>query len=265
MSQDLTIIENKELVAEQEARVKVLMREAKAYLEPIGISTEFFGQVLLTAMLNSGHLRGANRDSFNAAVLKCAQRGMLPDGESAVLVTFKENVTLIPMVGGMTDMIRRNCPGIGIECRVVRIWDKFRVQHGTSPILDHIPEDMPEGRDIKDLNRIETMKGAYAIITMPPLVRGANPVREQHYMTRAEIERVRSGVYGSRTPKSAWTNHPARMYEKTVLKAAMRRLPSRHQIFAHFDPNDLEDYSKPVRKAEIVPVAAIPPPKVTKI
>ena len=265
MTKELTTTVDQAIIVEAEERVKVLMPKAEAFLEPLGISSKFFAQCSVTALATNGHLRDADQESFAAALLKCAQRGLLPDGESAVLVPYKRNVTLIPMVGGMLDMVRRNIPGCAIESRVVREWDDFDIEHGTQGYIRHKPKPMPHGRDPRCLNQIETMTGAWCIVTMPPLVTGAEPVKEHHHMWRHEIERVRSAVYGSRTPKSVWTQHPARMYEKTVIRACLRRLPSRHQIFAHFDASDLDDYTQKTIKAEVVPVAAIPAPKVHPI
>ena len=198
-------------------------------------------------------------------MLKCAQRGLLPDGESAVLVAFKKNVTLIPMVGGMLDIVRRNIPGIAVESSVVREWDDFAIQLGDGGYIRHGPKPMPHGRDPRDLNKIETITGAYCIVTLPPQVRGAEPVKERHHMWRHEIEQVRSRVYGSRTPSSPWTQHPHRMYEKTVIRAAFRRLPSRNQIFAAVDSADLDDYTKRTVQIESKPVAALLPPHGHKI
>ena len=265
MSQELTTTADGAIVLAAEERIDALMDKAEAYLEPIGISPQFFRQCAITAQINNSHLRNADRESFDAAVLKCAQRGLLPDGESAVLVSFKGNVTLIPMVGGMLDMVRRNIPGCAIESRVVREWDDFEIVEGTHPLLRHVPNPLPHGRDPRCLTDIQTITGAWCIVTMPPLVTGAEPVKEHHHMWRHEIEQVRSRVYSSRTPSSPWTQHPHRMYEKTVIRACLRRLPSRHQIFAHFDATACDDFTRETVKAEVVPVAALMPPKPTKI
>ena len=141
---------------------------------------------------------GADPQSFQAALSKCAQRGLLPDGESAALVPYKDNVTPIPMVPGMLDIVRRNVPGIAIESRVVMRWDEFRIQLGTSPILDHAPTPVPKGLDFKALDDPDSIVGAWCIVTLPPQVRGAEPVKEVHHMYSEVIEKVRSRVYGSR-------------------------------------------------------------------
>lgn len=245
-----------------ERRVGTVMAEARRYLEPIGIDEQFFMQATLTALGNDSHLMNADPDSLKMALLKCAQRGLMPDGESAVLVAYKRNVTLIPMVGGMLDIVRRNVPGIGVDASVVRRWDKFRMVKGTSPVLEHEPRPPPADLSADDLGRSETMTRAYCIVTLPPMVRGAEPVQEVHHMWRYEIERIRSRVRNSRTPGSPWTQHAARMYEKTVLRAAFRRLPSRHQIFAALDPGTLDDYTARTVQAAAAdrPVAALLPP-----
>ena len=230
-------------LAQSEQLIDGIMAEAGKYLEPIGIDAQFFAQAALTARTKDPHLMNADRKSFTLALLKCAQRGLLPDGESAVLVAFKRNVTLIPMVGGMIDIVRRNVPGIAIEANVARVWDEYEVEGGTNPLIVHRIKPMPIGSTIADLNISEKIQAAYCIVTLPPQVPGALPLKESHHMWREEIERIRAGVRGAKNPTSPWVQHPARMYEKTVIRAAFRRLPSRHQIFASADSDALDDYS----------------------
>ena len=265
MTQELATVADAKIVKLAEERVESLMENITAYLEPIGIDSKFFGQCTVTALATNSHLMDADRGSFKSALLKCAQRGLLPDGESAVLVPFKGNVTLIPMIGGLLDMVRRNCPGIAIQSRVVMRWDEFSVVHGTQAELRHVPHPIPANLDLKALDDPANIDGAWCIVTMPPQVRGAEPVMEVHHMFAAEIEKVRSRVYGSRTPKSPWTIYTRRMYEKTAIRACLKRLPSRHQIFAHFDESSLDDFTHRTVEAVEAPVAAIMPPKAIKI
>ena len=265
MTQELATTADEAIIVEAEERVTVLMPKAEAFLAPLGISTQFFRQCAVTALCQNSHLRGSDKASFDSALLKCAQRGLLPDGESAVLVPFKGNVTLIPMIGGMLDMVRRNCPGIAFESHVVMKWDDFRLQLGTSPILDHVPNALPDGLTFKDIERPENIVGAWCIVTMPPQVRGAEPVKEVHHMHCHEIEKVRSRVYGSRTPSSPWMVYTRRMYEKTVIRACLKKLPSRHQIFAQFDDRVLDDFTDRTVQSVDQPVAGLLPPSVPAI
>ena len=261
MSQALVPTAEQAVVLEAEQIVEPIIVEAEDFLAPIGLDSKFFAQCTVTALVQNSHLRHANRDSFKAALLKCAQRGLLPDGESAALVPMKGNVTLVPMVGGMLDIVRRTLPGCSITAKAVMRWDHFTVKHGTDPVLEHIPGQIPEGIGPLDLDKPENVTGAWCVVILPPLVRGAAPVREIHHMRRIEIDLLRQRSPAGFKQGLPWTVHYRRMCEKSVIKACLRRLPSRHQIFAQFDPQSLEDYSLEVVKAESQPVAALMPPK----
>ena len=218
-------------------KTSAIVQQASAYLEPIGIDPQFFSQAAVTALTRNPDLLEADPQSLKLALLKCAQRGLMPDGESAVLVVFNKQVSLIPMYGGMMDIVRRNMPGISAVASVVRTWDDFRVKQGSHPVLEHGPNPLPEGKTIADLNKIEHMVGAYCVVTLP----GGH--REITWMPKHEILRIRSGVKSSSNPKSPWRNHPARMFEKTAIRAAMRRLPSRNQIFAAYSDQRMAEFT----------------------
>ena len=266
MAQQLTKLQ-KQNVELAESRVQVIVREAEAYLKPIGIDPPAFLRATVTALWRDPALAEADERSFKLALLKCAQTGLMPDGESAALVTFGSEVTLIPMVHGLIDIVRRNVPGIGIESNVIRTWDDFELVRGTSPVLRYVSKPIPDDAPYTDLNDIRTMTGAYCIISLPPIVPYAEPIRETHHMFKYQIEAVRSRVKSSRNPGSPWVNFTSRMYEKTVLRAALRRMPSRHQTFAAFDPKVADDFTgKTIRiDAEPEPVAAILPPNTLPI
>ena len=263
-STELTVYEKNLALAK--TRTEEIVKEARYYLTPLGIDPQFFSQAAITAIGKDASLVKSDPQSLKLALLKCAQRGLMPDGESAVLVCFNKNVSLIPMYGGMMDIVRRNIPGIAVDVSVVRVWDEFRYCSGTSPALEHIKKPLPDDKTLKDLDNPKTITGAYCIVTLPPQFRGVEPIRELHYMESHEIEKIRMRVKSSRTPGSPWINHPARMYEKTVLRAAFRRLPSRNQIFANFPSDDLDDYE--AKTIDVTPpkVAALqPPPKALTI
>ena len=272
-SQELVPYDSEEYrknLAVVEERITVIMKDAEAYLEPIGINPKMFRQAAVTATLNNGQLMNADEKSFAAAVLKCAQRGLMPDGESAVLVAFNRTVTLIPMVNGMIDIVRRNIPGIGVESDVARTWERewYSVTGGTNPVIVHRKVPPPDGLPPDELERGDSMIAAYCVVTLPPLVPGAAPIKESTNMWRAEIERIRRRARNSRAPTSPWVQHTRRMYEKTAIRAAFRRLPSRNQIFAAVDPVQLDDYPAPgsrtirvdSEQAPETPVAGILPP-----
>ena len=263
-SQEMTVFESEEEYQEHLALAKTRTAEivdrAREYLQPLGIAPEFFAQATVTALMKNVKLLKADKDSFKLALLKCAQCGLMPDGESAVLVPFKKNVTLIKMYGGMLDIIRRNIPGIGVECSVVWEWDDFEIAKGDDARLLHAPRELPADLDLKAYEDWSRIKGAYCVISLPPMVPGALPVKERYWMPRSQIERIRNRAPGSHVPGSPWKEWPAQMCEKTVMRQAFRRLPSRSQIFAAVNSLDLDDYTARTVRVQAQPAAGLLPP-----
>ena len=75
---------------------------------PPHIKTEKFIQVLMVAVQNNPDLLAANRPSLYNAGIKCAQDGLIPDGQEAVLTVFKNMVVYMPMIRGILKKVRNS-------------------------------------------------------------------------------------------------------------------------------------------------------------
>ena len=262
MDDQAMVLSEAEYLEVKERTTALIQNEAVQYLAPLGIAPEYFAQATMTALSKTPTLARAKPESFAMALLKCAQRGLMPDGESAVLIPFKKDVQLIVMYGGMADIIRRNMPGVGIECSTVWTWEDYSVTKGADAKITHVPRPMPVNLDDDAYRDWRNIVGAYCIIQLPPTVPGAIPVKEQHWMFRRDIERHRAYSRGWKTSSSPWQTNPHKMCEKTVLRQAFGKLPSRSQLFAHLRLSDLDDFSHPVAKVPTQPAIPVrPPPK----
>lgn len=75
---------------------------------PSHISKDKFIQVVVTAVQNKPDLLKLNRQSLYLSCIKCAQDGLLPDGQEAALVPMKNNVAYIPMIAGVLKKVRQS-------------------------------------------------------------------------------------------------------------------------------------------------------------
>ena len=82
---------------------------------------------------------------------------------------------------------------------------------GDDSKLTHVPKPLPADLNLDAYKEWNRIVGAYCLITLPAMVRGAVPVKERHWMWRAEIERIRNRARGSHTPGSPWKQYPSRM------------------------------------------------------
>ena len=263
MAEQALVLSEQEYKLAKERTVAIVDRDAEQYLTPLGISPEYFVQATLQAFHKAPGLIKADKESFAMALLKCAQRGLIPDGESACLVPYGSEVAMIVMYGGMLDICRRNMPGVGFESSTVWKWEKFELAKGDDGKLTHIPKPLPDDLDPrKAYKQWSNIVGSYTVITLPPIMPGAMPVKERHWLFRSEIERYRSYSRGWKHPSSPWQQHPQKMCEKTSLRRALGRMPSRSQIFAAVQAGVFDDYQHQTVAPQTRPAVALrPPPK----
>jgi len=92
---------------------------------PPQISPEKFVRVAMTAAQNTPDLLNANRSSFYNACIKCAQDGLIPDGNEATLTVFKGMVIYIPMIRGVLKKVRNSGELGTVDAQVVYSNDEY--------------------------------------------------------------------------------------------------------------------------------------------
>ena len=176
-------------------------------------------------MMTNPRIGECDARSLRKALLTCAERGLMPDGHSAVIIPVGKDTArrarLDIMIGGMLDKCREGIPGIVIRARCVYAADEFDYEDGLHPLLRHVPNKDGKRAD-------ENIIAAYAVAHIP-----GNEQPEFTVFYRAEIDdrRKRSPARND----GPWVTHYAQMAEKSVLRALLKRLPIRGQARAAMD------------------------------
>lgn len=172
-----------------------LFLEQLAESLPEGVTLDRFKRVTITAVRANADLVKADQTSLFAAIVKCAQDGLIPDGREAALVTYKEKVAYLPMIGG----IRRIAAVYGWQIRtsVVYANDEFDYTE-EPPVITHRP--VRPGMDRGDLI------AAYAVATH------RDGRRVQTVLHPADIAKRKAKAQ----TQKVWDEFPAAMWEKSA-------------------------------------------------
>ena len=210
--------------------IKKAADDAGDMLKQIGLAPEAFARVALNAALTNPDILNCDIRSLRKAILLCAQRGIMPDGESAALVPFNGKAQLIMGYKGMCDLARRAIKGLVIRANVVTKDDEWEHEEGLTEILRHVPlrgENRPTEKNVI---------AAYALARIP-----GNPAPEFVVLYKPELDYIRK-TYTSAKSK-AWAEEYAEQAKKTALRRLLKTLPIRSGLMAQMeaqlaDPND---------------------------
>ena len=133
---------------------------SKPLLERMGITVEAYERVVLNAVIRNPGLADCDRESFDVAVADSIQMGLLPDGQQAAIVPFKNKATVIPMIEGRLMLARRAVPGLALRVRVVYAEDEWDYAEGLRVNLVHRPNPFADKRD-------DHVIAAYAVAQIP--------------------------------------------------------------------------------------------------
>ena len=189
---------------------------SKDLIERMGSTVEQYERVVLNALIRTPKLAAVDPEALAITVMQCVEAGLLPDGNQAVIVPFKQNCSLIPMIEGRLRLARRATPGLAVKALCVYREDDFIHVEGLKPILEHTPN--PSGpRGGADVI------AAYAIAWIP----GAE-VPEFEVCYRADIDRhkARSAAVKMGRP-GPWDTDFGEMAERVPLGLLLKRLPKR--------------------------------------
>ena len=204
---------NKALMKEKETKIKKRITMSAPLLEKMGTTVEAFERVTLNALISNPDIAECTTESVEYSVMKCIEAGLLPDREQAVILPFKGEAVLIPMITGRLMLARRATKGLSLRVRVVYKADEWEYEEGLNPILRHIPS-MTGSRHKNDII------ACYAVAVIP----GAD-APEFVVMTRGDIDRAKSmSSSGDRGP---WGQYYAEMAEVRCLGKLLKRLPKR--------------------------------------
>ena len=242
-------LEHERRLAETKVRIKTVAHGCRHYLRPLGIDPSVFAECIIADIDKDPALVHENDYGLLRVTVEAARRGLVPDGESSVLSPLGRRIMLIPLIGGMYDIVRRNLPGIAVDVTMVRRWDEFRIATCENPAIFHRPQPPPAHTSVLDTSSID---GGYCVVKMGHAV-------ESHYLSRTDIERIRKADPAGNSPRSPWRKNPIKMYEKAVMRDAFRKLANRYPDIASIS-NDIEDYCPESPIADRPPAAAIVAP-----
>lgn len=166
-----------------------------------------FIRVVMTAVQQNVDLLTADRMSFYAACMRCAQDGLMPDGREAALVIYADKVSYQPMVEGMFKKLRNSGEIVGAP--KVHVWkehDEFRYVLGDEEKIIHVPKIGDRGKTM----------GAYSIVKL----KSGDTSRE--VMSFDDIMKIKSR---SRQQNGPWKTDEDEMCRKTVFRRHYKRLP----------------------------------------
>ena len=237
--------------------VKETAEEAMPLLEQFGIKPEAFNRIALNALMSTPQIALCSPPSLRAALLRCAEAGIMPDGQSAAIIPTKSKgvvtARLDIMIGGMLDKVRQEIPGISFRARCIWEGEEFEYIDGLEPQLTHIPS-------ADAVHNEENLVAAYAIVRLPN-----NAEREFEFLYKLDIERYRS--FSPMKSGGIWRMHYGEMAEKTVGKLLLKRLPIRSSVKALIFAEDGEDFAprvEPKHPSELSQSEGGNPPKKTQ-
>lgn len=226
---------------------------------PTQAHVDRFIRVVMTAVQGNPDLLAAERTSFFAACMKCAQDGLMPDGKQAVLKiynskqadnTWAKVVQYEPMTDGLMQKLRNSKEVVGAP--KVHCWyanDDFVYELGDNERIIHKPHLGDRG----------ALAGAYSIVKLQSgdISREVMHIGEiDGIMQRTKSKDVQGNIFGP------WKTDKPEMARKTVFKRHYKRLPRSSDLdnVINYDNehNGVEDII--VRPAATQAQAALPAP-----
>lgn len=204
---------NTEKKALMKATMAQAAEDAAALLEQIGLKPAAFARVAMNAALTNPEILDCTPGSLRHAILLCAQRGVLPDGDSAAIVPFKGKAQLIMGYKGMCDIARRSIKGIVIRTQVVTTDDEWEYEEGLVDTLSL--KRNPQGARPTESNIV----AVYALARMP-----GNSAPEYVVMFKSELDHIRK-TYASKSTAAA--REYAEWAKKTAARRLLKMLPTR--------------------------------------
>ena len=244
-------------IVEVRTAVEKMAPQFKAAL-PAHVPVDRFVRTVLTAVQTNGDLLQADRRTLFAAATRAAQMGLLPDGREGAIVTFSNQCSFMPMLGGILKLIRNSGELASLDAQIVHQADKFTYHPGIDPVPVHEPDWFGERGDIIGVYAVARMKDGSTYVEI---------------MNRKQVEQVRSV---SRSKNSGpWVTWWDEMARKTVIRRLAKRLPLSTDLdgVLHDDdtelppiaPADAPSAPAPAEQPNAEPAAPRRPSRLSKI
>ncbi|MFN7185460.1 MAG: recombinase RecT [Alphaproteobacteria bacterium] len=162
----------------------------------------------------------ADRQSFMSAIRQCAQHGVIPDGNEAVLQVYNtktkgpngqeiwvKKVTYLPMIRGIINRVLKSG-------KVISFWAEV-VHEGEAFTLDTSQGDRRPVHALDHFNRKGRIVGAYS------LAKFSNGVIDCEILDRSELDKIRAVA----KTKNVWDQWFAEKAKVAAMKRHSKRLP----------------------------------------
>ena len=210
----MTLDDKKALMKLVEDVTNEAVTDSADLLKQIGIRPEAYARVVLNAINTTPAVLKCSAGTIRRAILKCAQLGLMPDGDQAAIVPYKGKAQLIVGYKGKLDLAREAIPGISIVVNAVTKDDLWEYEEGMKPILRHIPAE--EGEYCTEKN----FRACYILAWMP-----GNNQPERVVLYKKEIDYIRRTY--SHSSSESWIKEYAEQAKKTAINRMGKRLPIR--------------------------------------
>ena len=200
--------------------IRNLLEKSKGQIAaalPKHLNAERIVRVTMTSIQRNPDLLECDPISLVGAVIQSSQLGLEPDGilGHAYLVPFRNNkkggrmeVQFIPGYKGLIDLARRSGQVNRISAHIVYENEVFKMEFGTSEVLEHIP--LPPSK------RGER-KGVYAVAVLK------DGSTHFEWLWEEEVQKVKAQSKASKF--GPWQTHEDEMIRKTAIRRLVKYLP----------------------------------------
>ena len=203
----------------------------------------------VVAVTKDPDLLAADRGSFMAAIRMCAQHGVVPDGNEAVLQTYNTKakapdgreiwikmVTYLPMIRGIINRVMRSGK--------VKVFRADVVHEGETFTLDQTRGDTRPVHDFDPMRRNGDIVGAYSVAVYQ------DGTVDTEVMPMDEIQKVRAVA----KTKNVWDGWLAEKAKVAVMKRHSKRLPLSAEDMDFILNREETDFDQPLPAKEITPM-----------
>ena len=200
--------------------IRTLLEKSKGQIAaalPKHLNAERIVRVTMTSIQRNPDLLDCDPISLVGAVIQSSQLGLELDGilGHAYLVPFRNTkkggrleVQFIPGYKGLIDLARRSGQVNRISAHIVYEGDVFKMEFGTSEVLEHIPVP-PSQRGER--------KGVYAVAVLK------DGSTHFEWLWEEEVQKVKAQSKASKF--GPWVTHEDEMIRKTAIRRLVKYLP----------------------------------------
>lgn len=212
---------------------------------PHGMDVKRFMRTTINAIqthAQSAALMAADRGSLFSACQKAAGDGLLLDGKEATLVTFKNQVTYMPMVQGLVKLARNSGEIKNILAEVVFEKDEFQYRPGIDEQPMHAPDWFADDRGAP--------VGCYAVVTT------RDNEKIVRVLPKSRIMAIAAGGRNGHQYTPGKGAHFEEWWKKTAIKNVLKYAPKSTELDRaleadneHYDPDAVPpSYTPPAQK-----------------